>query len=488
MSGTENEGLDAVRERMRADGVRYVQVEVPELDGGLRCKLLALDKGLSDGIGWSNIIYGLTAADDVYESPFSSYENGFADVFGTPDAATACRLPWRQDTAAVLIDVHDPDGTMTPEGPRTMLRRAVDKADAMGFQPRFAVEYEVAVYYADDAASPPSPATLTPVSRTRNAYSVVRMPELRALFETFMQRMEEVGAPVLSMHTELGRGAVEFALAHAPPLAAADGAMRAKAYLKELCAERGMVVTFMAKVDPDMPGSGGARAPEPVAGRRERVLGGHGCERDGAAVRRRADRASAGAHRALHGQHQLVPAAGLAALGAAQRILGRRQPERGAPPHHPAGAERCALREPGAGRRFQRLSHHWRHAGRGPRRHRARARAAAALLGQRGARRELREAAGHAGRRGGRLRGLGLPARRLRRPFRRSLRALAPGRARSLARLAAEPRGAPGNTSAISRQFEASAAKRLFAPAFCHYIDGVGPARRAGAEGTKGDR
>ena len=127
----------------------------------------------------------------------------------------------------------------------------------MGFQPRFAVEYEVAIYYADDDASPPSPATLAPVSRTRNAYSLVRMAGLRALFETFMQRMEEVGAPVVSMHTELGHGAVEFALAHAPPLEAADSAMRAKAYLKELCAERGMVVTFMAKPIADMPGSGG---------------------------------------------------------------------------------------------------------------------------------------------------------------------------------------------------------------------------------------
>ena len=257
MSGTGNEGLAALRERMRSEGARYVQVEVPELDGGLRCKLLALDKGLSDEIGWSNIIYGLTTADDVYVSPFSSYENGFADVFGKADAATAYRLPWRPETVAVLIDVHDADGTMTPEGPRTMLRCADDKATAMGFQPRFAVEYEVFIYYADDDASPPSPATLRPVSRTRNAYSLVRMPALRALFETFMQRMEEVGAQVVSMHTELGHGAIEFALTHAPPLAAADGAMRAKAYLKELCAERGMIATFMAKLDADLPGSGG---------------------------------------------------------------------------------------------------------------------------------------------------------------------------------------------------------------------------------------
>ena len=257
MSSTTNDELAAIRERMRSEGVRLVQVEVPDLDGGLRGKLLALDKGISDEIGWSNIIYGLTAADDVYVSPFSSYENGFADVFGEADPATVRRLPWRPDTAAVVIDVHDPDGTMTPEGPRTMLRRAVDKAAAMGFQPRFAVEYEVFIYYADDAASPPSPATLTPVSRTRNAYSLIRLPALRALFETFMQRMEAVGTPVVSMHTELGHGAIEFALAHAPPLAAADGAMRAKTYLKEVCAERGMVATFMAKLDADLPGSGG---------------------------------------------------------------------------------------------------------------------------------------------------------------------------------------------------------------------------------------
>ena len=257
MSGTGNEGIAAVRERMRAEGVRFVQVEVPELDGGLRGKLLALDKGLSDDIGWSNIIYGLTTADDVYLSPFSNYENGFADIYGRPDPDTVRRLSWRPDTVAALLDLHDADGAMTPECPRTMLRHAADKAVEMGFEPRFAVEYEVFVYYADENASPPSPATLTPVSRTRNAYSLVRLPALRAVFETLMQRMEEVGAPVVSTHTELGHGAIEFALAHAPPLAAADGAMRAKTYLKELCAERGMIATFMAKLDAVLPGSGG---------------------------------------------------------------------------------------------------------------------------------------------------------------------------------------------------------------------------------------
>lgn len=189
MSAAGAEGLAEVRERCRAEGMRLVQVEVPELDGGLRGKLPALDKGLSGEIGFSNIIYGLTTADDVYLSPFSNYENGFADVYGQPDAATMRRLPWRPETVAVVLDLHD-----------------------------------------------------------------------------------------------------------------ADGAMRAKTYLKKLCAEHGMVATFMAKLDAVLPGSGEhVHQREPLARRRE-------------------------------------------------RLLGRRQLQRGAAADHPARAARRALREPPARR------------------------------------------------------------------------------------------------------------------------------------------
>jgi glutamine synthetase len=250
------DALSEAREKLRSEGVRFVQVEVPELDGGLRGKLVSLDKGLGDGIGFSNILYGLATNDDIYVSPFACYENGFADIFGRPHADTIRRLSWRPDTVAGMVDIHDPDGTMSPECPRTVLRRAIAKAAGLGFEPRIAVEYECYIYYTDDTVATPSPESLTPVSRGRNAYSLVRLPALRAIFETFMRRMEEVGAPIDSTHTELGHGAIEFALSHAPPLEAADGATRAKTYLKELCAERGMVATFMAKLDLAQPSCG----------------------------------------------------------------------------------------------------------------------------------------------------------------------------------------------------------------------------------------
>ena len=474
---------------MRAEGVRFVQVEVPELDGGLRCKLLALDKGLSDGIGWSNIIYGLTTADDVYESPFSSYENGFADVFGTPDTchgAAACpggrtRRRW-SDRRPRRRRHHDAGRPAHDAAPRRRQGRRHGLPAALRGRVRGRH-----LLRGRRRGSPPSPATLTPVSRTRNAYSLVRMPALRALFETFMQRMEEVGAPVVSMHTELGRGAVEFALAHAPPLAAADGAMRAKAYLKELCAERGMVATFMAKVDADMPGSGG-HVHQSLWRDGENVFwDGSGCERDRGSTPPARSSICRRWHRALHGQHQLVPAPRLAALGAAQRILGRRQPERGAPAHHPAGAAAARASRTGC---------------RAPMRTPISPSAACWPQGLDGIERGLAPPPLCSGNAALDESYTKLPAtladaveafagsaflrERLRRPLRRSLRALAPGRARSLARLAAEP-GQRLGVRALFRDHLRQARPSAFSPrAFCHYIDRVGGAACPGLQRRRG--
>ncbi len=251
--------LREARERYAAEGIRFVQIEVAEIDGGMRGKLVSLDKGLGGLIGFSNILYGLTTADDVYESHYASYDNGFSDVYGRPDPTTARRLPWHPETVAVICDIVDQDGTLSPEAPRTMLRRAVEKAAALGFEARFAVEFEAYLYHVDDGAAARAGrlADLRPGSRVRNAYSLVRMPTERPVFETLMRRMAEIDAPVDATHTELGLGAVEFALSHAPALEAADRAMRAKTYFKEICAEHGMIASFMAKPDPAQPGAGG---------------------------------------------------------------------------------------------------------------------------------------------------------------------------------------------------------------------------------------
>jgi glutamine synthetase len=231
---------------------RLVQLEVPDLDGGLRAKLVSVPKALSaSGAAMCTIMFGLTQADDVYSSPVSSAENGYPDLVMRPDMATLRQLPWCEATVAVLCDLHGPDGALFPVAPRTVLRAVADRCAALGFEARFAAEWELCVVRQPDGPDAPSP-----LGRTMNAYSSLRLGELRPLAHAFFERMAAVGIPIESVHTELGHGMVEFAIAHAPALEAADHAARAKAYLKELCGELGLVATFMPKWRTGAPTSG----------------------------------------------------------------------------------------------------------------------------------------------------------------------------------------------------------------------------------------
>jgi glutamine synthetase len=252
-------------------GARVVQLEVPDLDGGLRAKLVSPAKAVSEsGAAMCTIMFGLTQADDVYSSPASSAANGYPDLVMRPDMATVRALPWCEATVAVLCDLHGGDGAVSePEGlegvpqasaealfplaPRTVLRTVAERCAGLGFEARFAAEWELCVVHRDDQARPGG---MVPLGRTMNAYSSLRLRELRPLAQAFFERMEGVGIAVEAVHTELGHGMVEFALAHAPALEAADQAARAKAYLKELCGERGLVATFMPKWRTGAPTSG----------------------------------------------------------------------------------------------------------------------------------------------------------------------------------------------------------------------------------------
>jgi glutamine synthetase len=236
------------------EGARMVQLEVPDLDGGLRAKLVSPAKALSEaGAAMCTIMFGLTQADDVYESPASSAANGYPDLVMRPDMATLRALPWCEATVAVLCDLYGGDGALFPLAPRTVLRTVVERCADLGFEARFAAEWEFCVVRRDDETHP---AGLVPLGRTMNAYSSLRLRELRPLAQAFFERMEGVGIAVEAVHTELGHGMVEFALAHAPAMEAADRASRAKAYLKELCGERGLVATFMPKWRAGAPTSG----------------------------------------------------------------------------------------------------------------------------------------------------------------------------------------------------------------------------------------
>jgi glutamine synthetase len=63
--------------------------------------------------------------------------------------------------------------------------------------------------------------------------------------------------PIEGLHTETGPGVYEAALRYDEAIRAADKAALFKTQMKQLCARRGLAVTFMAKWNHELPGSSG---------------------------------------------------------------------------------------------------------------------------------------------------------------------------------------------------------------------------------------
>lgn len=126
-----------------------------------------------------------------------------------------------------------------------MLKKVVKEYDALGISPLVALEFEVYVFQADAALEEQRWRDLKPFGRTTDFYYLTRFPSYFSLAKTFLGRMQDIGIEVEAFHTEYGRGMFEFMLAPMPPVEAADAAVRAKLYFKQLCAEQGLVASFM---------------------------------------------------------------------------------------------------------------------------------------------------------------------------------------------------------------------------------------------------
>jgi glutamine synthetase len=239
--------------------VPLAQLEVPDYDLGIRGKLVRAEKLRKSGrAAFCTIVYGLDPVDGVADTPFSSAANGYPDAFAVPDESTRVELPWRPGTEAVLADLVDEHGAPLPESPRATLSRVTGGFESLGLSAVLGFEYECHVMHADDEILRRRDfSSLRPLGRVDNAYSLGRVAESTALLEEFVDRMDSVGVPIEACHSELGPGFFEYAIAPLPARAAADAAVRSRQYFRDLCAERGLLATFMAKLRIDTSGAGG---------------------------------------------------------------------------------------------------------------------------------------------------------------------------------------------------------------------------------------
>src|SRR5262244_1584853 len=115
-----------ITERLREQGVRVIQMEMPDINGTVRGKIASLPKGLGPtGTGISTLIMSFRGGDVM-------------------------PLPWRPETAAVLCDFVMDDGSPCAMDGREILRRAVADLARLGYTARAAFEWEFYVFETDD--------------------------------------------------------------------------------------------------------------------------------------------------------------------------------------------------------------------------------------------------------------------------------------------------------------------------------------------------
>jgi glutamine synthetase len=165
-----------------------------------------------------------------------------SDMIAMPDATTFAVLPWRPEESGVgrvFCDIVTPDRQPYEGDPRQVLRRALARAEEMGFE-AFNVGPELEFFlFRDDHGTEPLDRGGYFDLTTLDAGSDVRRDIVLAL--------DRLGIHVEYTHHEVGPSQHEIDMRYAPALKMADDCMTYRITVKEYAMKYGWHATFMPK-------------------------------------------------------------------------------------------------------------------------------------------------------------------------------------------------------------------------------------------------
>ncbi|GAB4418503.1 MAG: glutamine synthetase [Bacteroidia bacterium] len=243
--------------------VRYA---VADIDGVLRGKVVHRDKllkTLDTGLGFCDVIFGWDSSDACYAqgqdpAALTGWHTGYPDALARVDLSTLRTVPWEDGLPFLLADFEAAPTAHAQVCPRSLLKRVVRQAAALGYVPQLAQEFEW-VHFAETPSGLVARGHRDPVPLSPGmfGYSVLRLSQHSAYFDSLFDQLAAFGVPLEGMHTETGDGVFEAALQYAPALEAADRAVLFKTAVKELAYRHGIMASFMAKWNSRLPGCGG---------------------------------------------------------------------------------------------------------------------------------------------------------------------------------------------------------------------------------------
>src|SRR3954453_24095881 len=224
---------DDVRAIVEERGIRFVRLWFTDILGQLKSfsiNAAELDDAFEGGMGFDGS--SITGFNAIEES----------DMIAMPDISTFAALPWRPEdkgVARMLCDGVPPSREPYEGDPRHVLRRALERASAMGYD-NFYVGPELEYFYFRNAKS-------TEVLDEGGSFGLTTRDAGSDLRRETVLALEQLGIHVEYSHHEVGPSQHEVDMRYADALKMADDCMTYRITVKEYALKYGYHATFMPK-------------------------------------------------------------------------------------------------------------------------------------------------------------------------------------------------------------------------------------------------
>jgi glutamine synthetase len=246
--------IEGLRVAIASGTIDTVLLALTDMQGRLQGKRLHapffLDEVLAHGSEACNYLLAVDVEmNTVGGYAISGWERGYGDFAMVPDLSTLRRVPWLPGTALVLADLTWLDGAPVLESPRQVLRRQLALLEEEhGLTAQVGTELEFLAHresYEDAERS--GYRQLTPVNSYNVDYSLLGTSRVEPLLRRIRLDMAGAGLRPESAKGECNPGQQEIAFRYDRALTTADHHVIYKHGAKEIAAQEGCSITFMAK-------------------------------------------------------------------------------------------------------------------------------------------------------------------------------------------------------------------------------------------------
>jgi glutamine synthetase len=245
--------LDELRQAVAGGTVDTVLLAIADMEGRLQGKRLTashfLDVVAEEGAEGCNYLLAVDVDMNTVEGyEMSSWSRGYGDFAMRPDLDSLRPVPWQESTALVMADLEWHDGSDVVASPRQILKRQLARLAERGWSANAGTELEFIVFddsYEDAWRS--GYRDLSPANLYNVDYSLLGTARVEPLIRRIRNAMVGAGMNVENSKGECNFGQHEINFRYGNALAAADDHAIYKNGAKEIAAQEGNSITFMAK-------------------------------------------------------------------------------------------------------------------------------------------------------------------------------------------------------------------------------------------------